>query len=207
MTDAVDSDQKRAIQAAATAEAAAESAEKARERAERAANYAEQLDKRSIEAMAVYQDRLNHEYDKGWEQIRIVAYVSAGVLVGTGWLLREGTVAKPELVTRAVSLLGFVMALGSLFNQIGSQFDARDLRRTLASLEHGVPVAYYRPRTSWFGLTGAALLLIGIVMLCFWGAAFVYGPGALRGSSRNGAAATSKPAEGIPETEVIPDGK
>ena len=143
MTDSLEANHRRAEQAATAAEDAARSAEEARKRAEAAAKNAEDFDKRRVALMGVYQDRLNHEYDKGWEQIRIVSYVSAGVLVGMGLLLRDAPVSDPALLVRGVCGFGFVLALGSFINQIGSQRDARDLRKTLAGFEEGVTPSYF----------------------------------------------------------------
>ena len=197
MNDAIDPTKKRLEEALAAIEAAATSAKEFQSRAEAAAKSFEQFDVRRIELMGVYQDRLNHEYDKGWEQIRIIAYVTAGILVAVGLLLRSAPISDPSLIIQAVCALGFLMTLGSLINQIGSQRDARDLRKTLGSLEGGVNPAYYTTRHRLFGITGAGILIISVFAMVFWVAAYLYGPRALRQKRDNAATGKVQPDDDV----------
>ncbi len=182
-------------QAGDAVKASALKAEETRDHAGSAADGAETIVKERVQLMGVYQTRLNHEYDKGWEQIRITAYVSGGILAVTGFLISAAPESNIALLIRALATIGFLLALGSLINQIGSQLDARDLRKTLAGLEGPLDPTYYRQHTGFAGHAGYGLLLISTCMTLFWLAALCQGTNVIKGTNPNLA-----PGQPIPST-------
>ena len=140
-----------------------------------------------LELYKIYHDRLKHEYDISWQQIKIFAYIS-GMNVGALGLFMKALKNSPlvDFIIILVPFVGFFIALSSFITFFGSLKTAEEIRDDLAAIERKLNISQDIRRYDNFTQTYSDVfwlkvdyitfgkMLLQIILITFWAILIVY---------------------------------
>jgi hypothetical protein len=141
------------------------------------------LDKENtlLELYKIYHDRLRHEYDLSWEQVKVCMYITGVIIGGFGLLLKEKSKYPGiEVLVNLIPIIGLFIGLASLMILIGSLKTSEEIRNDLSSIETKIKISPDVMRYTDFQNTYSTFLganfdyitagkvLLHLIVIFFW---------------------------------------